>query len=61
MRVDKKVKLKKSPIPTMIRGIDDDLYRELKIECVRLNKTIGEAINEAMILWLENRNKREKK
>jgi len=61
MRIDKKVKMKVSPVPTMIRGIDDDLYRELKIECVRINRTIGQAINEAMMLWLENRNKRDKK
>lgn len=55
MRKDIKVKVNKNPNPIPIRGLDADLFKEVKIECLRKNVAIGQAFNEAMILWLEHK------
>jgi len=35
-----------------IRGIDEDTFREFKAKAQKKNKTVGDAINEAMLKWL---------
>ena len=37
-----------------IRGIDEKVYREFRAQCVRLGKKTGDAITEAMKLWLKS-------
>lgn len=35
-----------------IRGIDEDTFRDFKAEAQKKDKTVGDAINEAMLTWL---------
>ncbi|MFB6099971.1 MAG: hypothetical protein ABEK16_01745 [Candidatus Nanohalobium sp.] len=35
-----------------IRGIDDEVFREFKAEAQKEGKTVGDAVNEAMLNWL---------
>lgn len=37
---------------TTIRGLDQDLYRQAKVEAARLGITIGHWINQAILLKL---------
>ena len=38
-----------------IRGIRKEIYNELKAEAVRRGLNIGEAVSEALQLWIERR------
>jgi hypothetical protein len=44
-------------ISTTIRDIDENLYRKFRAACVEKNIKTGEAIAEAMRLWLEKEGK----
>ncbi|MGQ4915983.1 MAG: hypothetical protein ACP6IU_14725 [Candidatus Asgardarchaeia archaeon] len=44
-----------------IRGVDERLYREFKIEAVKQGLKIGEALNEAIRYWLKQKRKMRKK
>jgi hypothetical protein len=46
-----------SVISTTIRDINEDLYRKFRAACVEKNIKTGEAITEAIQLWLENQGK----
>jgi hypothetical protein len=35
-----------------VRGVDEKIFKEFKAEAVREGKKIGEALNEAMRVWL---------
>jgi len=43
-----------------VRGVEDRLFKEFKAEAIKEGKKIGEALNEAMELWLKARKKRAK-
>ncbi|MCK5581360.1 MAG: hypothetical protein KAJ18_08820 [Candidatus Omnitrophica bacterium] len=43
-----------------IRDIDEDLYRKFRAACVEKNIKTGEAITEALTLWLVKEGKLEK-
>jgi len=38
-----------------IRGVDEKIFKEFKAEAAREGKKIGEAMNEAMRVWLMRR------
>jgi phenylpyruvate tautomerase PptA (4-oxalocrotonate tautomerase family) len=40
-------------MPKTIRGIDDETFREFKAKAQKEDRTIGEAITEAMSQWLD--------
>ena len=42
---------------TSIRGIDEDTFKEFKLEAQKRDKTVGEAVNEAMLAWLDSKDK----
>jgi hypothetical protein len=42
-------------ISTTIRDIDESLYRKFRATCVENKMKTGDAINEAIRLWLKNR------
>jgi len=46
-----------SVISTTIRDIDEDLYRKFRATCVEKNIKTGEAVTEAIQLWLEKQGK----
>lgn len=37
-----------------IRGIDDEVFQEFKAKAASEGKNVGEALNEAMIDWLDS-------
>ena len=39
---------------TSIRGLDEEVFQELKAEAQKQGKTVGKAVNEAMIEWLDS-------
>jgi len=43
-----------------VRGVEDRLFKEFKAEAIKEGKKIGEALNEAIELWLRMRKKRVK-
>lgn len=46
---------------TTIRNLDSKTYRKLRATAVLNNVTVGEAVNEAMMLWLDKKNNRKTK
>jgi hypothetical protein len=46
-----------SVISTTIRDIDEDLYRKFRAACVEKNIKTGEAVTEAIKIWLEKQGK----
>jgi hypothetical protein len=44
-------------LSTSIRGIDEDTFKEFKLEAQKRDKTVGEAVNEAMLAWLDSKDK----
>ena len=46
-----------SLISTTIRDIDEELYRKFRATCVEKNIKTGEAITEAIQLWLDKQGK----
>ncbi len=40
------------------RNVDDNLFTEFKVEATRLKKNLGEAITEAINLWLYNKKRK---
>jgi len=46
-----------SVISTTIRDIDESLYRKFRAACVEKNMKTGDAINEAIRLWLKKQGK----
>lgn len=40
------------------RNVNDDLFTEFKAEAARLKKNMGEAISEAIDLWLHNKKRK---
>lgn len=44
-------------ISTTIRDINEELYRKFRAACVEKNINTGEAITEAIRLWLEKEGK----
>jgi len=46
-----------SVISTTIRDIDESLYRKFRAACVENKMKTGDAINEAIRLWLKKQGK----
>jgi hypothetical protein len=40
-----------------VRGIDEDVFLKFKSKSVVKKKTLGEAFNDAMVLWLKTNSK----
>jgi len=38
-----------------VRGIEEDIYLKFKSQSVMMKKTLGEAFNEAMQLWIKKK------
>lgn len=43
-----------------VRGVEEKLFKEFKSEAIKEGKKIGEALNEALELWIRMRRKRKK-
>lgn len=43
---------------TSIRGIDDETFKEFKAEAQKRGKTVGDAVNEAMLNWLDEKDEK---
>lgn len=44
-------------ISTTVRDLDEELYRKFRAACVEKNIKTGEALNQAIRLWLEKQGK----
>lgn len=42
----------KRPAPLMIRGLDPDLWHEVRVEAVKRRLTVGALLNEILCAWL---------
>jgi len=42
----------------VVKGVDEDVYLEFKAAAIRQKMTIGQMLNEAMKLWLNDAKKR---
>jgi hypothetical protein len=42
----------------VVKGVDEDVYLEFKAAAIRQKMTIGQTLNEAMKLWLNDAKKR---
>lgn len=42
------------PAPIMLRGVDPDLWHQVRIEAVKRKLTLGALLNEILRAWLES-------
>ena len=42
------------PAPLMIRGVDPDLWHEVRVEALKRKVTVGALLNEILRGWLES-------
>ena len=43
------------PAPLMIRGVDPNLWHEVRVEAVKRKLPVGALLNEILRAWLERR------
>jgi hypothetical protein len=48
------------PTELHVRGVDPDLWHQLRVEAVRGHLTLGQALNQAITHWLAHQQKEQK-
>lgn len=49
----------KRPSPLMIRGVDPDLWHQIRVAALQRKLTVGELLNEILRGWLASASRRE--